>query len=259
MDEKARQPEFMRPGIGNRFQEETKYSPDRIGGYTLDWNTFPDPFKSYREPLGVISIPEPEFPGDSDLWAALRRRRSRRIYERRTELPVKMLSPLLWATQGITKSHGDSLFRTAPSAGGLFPVETYLNVRLVEGLEPGIYHFRPGRFDLEFLKRGQFSGVLTEASLGQGIVSAAQVTFIWSAVLARSKWKYRQRAYRYIYLDAGHICQNLYLAGEALGLGICAVGAFFDDHVNQIIGLDGEDETVIYMATVGEIREDPRE
>ena len=162
---------------------------------------------------------------------------------------------LLWATQGITEKYGDTLFRSAPSAGGLFPVETYLNVRLIEGLEGGIYHFRPERFDLEFLKRGEFSRSLADAALNQEIVATAQVTFIWSAVLPRSKWKYRQRAYRYIYLDAGHICQNLYLAGEALGLGVCAIGAFFDDDANEIVSLDGIDETVIYMATVGKISE----
>ena len=74
---------------------------------------------------------------------------------------------------------------------------------------------------------------------------------IWSGLIARGRWKYRQRAYRYIYLDAGHVAQNLYLAGEALGLGICAVGAFYDDDVNRIVNLDGTEETVIYMATIG--------
>jgi SagB-type dehydrogenase family enzyme len=87
------------------------------------------------------------------------------------------------------------------------------------------------------------------------IVRGAQVTFIWSAVMARSKWKYRQRAYRYIYIDAGHIAENLYLAGEALGLGVCGIGALFDDMVNELVGLDGFKETVVYMATVGSIRE----
>ncbi|MBP1734321.1 MAG: nitroreductase [Deltaproteobacteria bacterium] len=255
MVQEKKQPDFMKPGIGNKFQEETKYTPERIGGYTLDWEAFPDQFKNYESPLAVIALPQPEFTGDPDLWKALYRRRSRRVYRPEESLPLVALSALLWATQGITEKHGDSLFRAAPSAGGLFPVETYLNVRLVEGLETGIYHFRPGRFDLEFLKRGEFSRPLAAAALGQGIVATAQVTFVWSAALPRSKWKYRQRAYRYIYLDAGHICQNLYLAGEALGLGICAIGAFFDDHVNDIIGIDGNEETAIYMATVGKIFE----
>jgi len=79
----------------------------------------------------------------------------------------------------------------------------------------------------------------------------AQVTFLWSALVERAKWKYEQRAYRYIYLDAGHIAQNLYLAGEALDLGVCAIAAFFDDEVNRLIGLDGIEETILYMAAVG--------
>lgn len=256
MGQEKKQPEFMKPGIGNKFQEETKYTPDRIGGYTLDWQTFPDPFKSYDSPLAVIALPKPELTGDPDLWKALHKRRSRRMYKSADSLTLGTLSALLWATQGITERYGDNFFRTAPSAGGLFPVETYLNIRLVEGLKPGIYHFRPGRFDLEFLKEGELSRTLAEAALGQGIVASAQVTFIWSAILPRSKWKYRQRAYRYIYLDAGHICQNLYLSGEALGLGVCAIGAFFDDDANEVVGLDGTDETVIYMASVGKIREE---
>ena len=253
MSEEKKQPDFMKPGIGNQFQEETKYTPERIGGYSLDWKDFPDPFKDYESPLAIVDLPRPELTDDPNLWKALTKRRSKRIYRNTERLTLGELSVLLWATQGITEKYGDTLFRTTPSAGGLFPIETYLNIRFVEGLEEGIYHFRPGKFDLEFLKKGEFSRMLAEAALGQGIVAAAQATFIWSAILARSKWKYRQRAYRYIYLDAGHICQNLYLAGEAIGLGVCAIGAFFDDNVNQVVGVDGSDETVIYMATVGKV------
>ena len=245
----------MKPGIGTRFQEETKYTPEKIGGYALDWSTFPDRYKTYRNALAILSLPEPDLSGGPDLWKMLQRRRSRRSYKPGEALTLDALSLLLWATQGITWRYGDSLFRTAPSAGGLFPIETYLNVRSVEGLEPGIYHFRPPTFDMELLKKGDHSRTLAEAALGQTIVLGAQVTFIWSAVLERSKWKYRERAYRYIYLDAGHIAQNLYLAGEALGLGVCAIGAFFDDDANGIIGVDGTDETVIYMATAGKVRE----
>ena len=92
---------------------------------------------------------------------------------------------------------------------------------------------------------------VAEAALGQTVVLAAQVTFIWTAVVERSRWKYRQRAYRYLYLDAGHVGENLYLAAGALGLGCCAIGAFYDDRANGIIGVDGAEETVIYLATVG--------
>jgi SagB-type dehydrogenase family enzyme len=238
-------------GIGEVFQAETKYTPERLAGHFLDWRYQPDPFKSYDNPLARVPLPEPLFAGDKDLSKLLSRRRSRRDYERGGAVSLENLSLLLWATQGITARYGDTLFRTAPSAGGLFPIETYLNVRAVEGLDQGIYHFRPHKFDLEFLRKGDFARELAQSALDQEVVSNAQATFIWSALVARSKWKYRQRAYRYIYIDAGHIAQNLYLAGEALGLGVCTIGAFFDDRVNGIIGLDGAEETVIYMGTVG--------
>ena len=238
-------------GIGETFQEETKYTPERLSGHFLDWRNQPDPFKSYDNPLARISLPDVPLTGERNLWNLLSTRRSRRDYKKGDAVSLETLSLLLWATQGVTARYGETLFRTAPSAGGLFPIETYLNVRAVEGLNQGIYHFRPHKFDLELLRKGDFARELAETALGQEVVSDAQVTFIWSALVARSKWKYRQRAYRYIYLDAGHIAQNLYLAGEALGLGVCGIGAFFDDRVNGIIGLDGVEETVIYMGTVG--------
>jgi SagB-type dehydrogenase family enzyme len=98
---------------------------------------------------------------------------------------------------------------------------------------------------------------LQRAALYQDLVGHAQVTFIWSAIVERARWKYRQRAYRYIYLDAGHIAQNLYLAAEAFDMGVCAIGAFFDDDVNRLMGFDGTEETVIYMATAGLKVRDP--
>jgi SagB-type dehydrogenase family enzyme len=242
------------PGIGRMFQNQTKYTPEKLGGHTLDWGSMPEPYKEYAGSLALVPLPKPEFSVKEDLWTLLNRRRSRREYIMSRVLKLGALSTLLWATQGFTARYGDTYFRTAPSAGGLYPVETYLNVRAVESVPPGIYHFRPQNFDLELLKEGNHAPDLTEAALHQAIARSAQVTFIWSAILARSKWKYRERAYRYIYLDAGHIAQNLYLAGEALGLGVCGVGAFFDDQVNGIVGLDGVEETAVYLATVG-IRE----
>jgi SagB-type dehydrogenase family enzyme len=240
-----------RVGIGEQFQQETKYNPDAMEGHTLDWDRQPEPYKNYAAPLAIIPLPEPDLSGDPNLWQLLARRRSRREYDAERSLTSAKLSSLLWATQGVTARYGEVLFRTAPSAGGLYPVETYLFVRAVEGFEPGIYHFRPQAFDLEFLKKGDYARQLAEAAHGQTLVMAANVTFIWTALVERSRWKYRQRAYRYIYLDAGHIGENLYLAGGALGLGVCAIGAFFDDEANSIIGVDGIEETVIYMATVG--------
>jgi SagB-type dehydrogenase family enzyme len=151
----------------------------------------------------------------------------------------------------MTAKEGGWYFRAAPSAGGLYPIETYVLARAIEGLDRGIYHFRPHLFDLELIKAGSFETMLAEAALGQDMIRDAQATFIWTAIVARSMWKYRQRAYRYIYMDAGHIAENLYLAGTAAGLGVCAVGAFFDDLVNGLIEVDGVEETTVYLAAVG--------
>jgi len=237
--------------IGEKFQEETKYTPDRMGGHYLDWEHLPERYKNYPGSIQKIKLPEVKFGKDANLWETVLNRRSVRNYRPDLTLPLGTLSTLLWATQGITAEAGDYQLRSAPSAGGLYPIETYLLARAVDGLKPGIYHFRPYAFDLEFIKPGDFSKALAQAALGQGMVAAAQVTFIWTAIVERSKWKYRQRAYRYIYLDAGHIAQNLYLAGTAEGLGICGIGALYDDVVNGIIGVDGVEETVLYMASVG--------
>jgi SagB-type dehydrogenase family enzyme len=238
-------------GVGDRFQQETKYDPGKLRGHTLEWSRRPQPYKDYKAPLAIISLPKPDTTTEANIWRLLSSRRSRRDYDARRTLRPEALSALLWATQGITARYGETLFRTAPSAGGLYPVETYLFLRAVEGLEPGIYHFRPHGFDLELLRKGDQSRELARAALGQMMVMDAQCTVIWTALVERSKWKYRQRAYRYIYLDAGHIAQNLYLAAEAMGLGVCAIGALFDDKVNGLIGVDGVEETVIYMASVG--------
>jgi SagB-type dehydrogenase family enzyme len=237
--------------IGQKFQQETKYTPHNLGGHDADWARIPERYKNYQEPVRRCELPEPHFAEGFGLWDVLRRRRSERNYYAALRLPLDVLSVLLWATQGITAGTSSYQLRTAPSAGGLYPIETYLMARAVEGLDQGFYHFRPHTFDLEFIRSGDFGNALAEATLGQEMIAEAQVTFLWTAVVERSRWKYRQRAYRYIYLDAGHIAQNLYLAGTALDLGVCAVGAFFDDRVNELIGVDGAEETVLYMASVG--------
>ncbi len=241
-------------GVGDRFQKETKYRPRSIGVQRLNWEAKPASFKSHEEALSIIPLPEPEPKQTNDLWQLLQDRRSRRTYDRKRPLSLGALSVLLWATQGVTAGHGETLFRTAPSAGALYPIETYLFARAIEDLETGIYHFRPEHFDLEYLCRGDCSPELTLAALGQNMVETAPVTFLWTALIERSKWKYEQRAYRYIYLDAGHIAENLYLAGEALGMGVCTIGAFFDDPVNALLGVDGKKEFILYMATVGHPR-----
>lgn len=158
---------------------------------------------------------------------------------------------MLWASQGITGTAGKSSFRTAPSAGALYPIETYISVQRVEGLESGIYHLDVPRLELEFLQPGDYADDFALSALNQPLLSNAAVVFIWTTIYRRNLSKYGDRGLRYICLDAGHICQNLLLAAEANGCGGCAVAAFFDDEINEILGIDGMEETAIYMAGIG--------
>jgi SagB-type dehydrogenase family enzyme len=121
----------------------------------------------------------------------------------------------------------------------------------VSKLERGVYHYSVRAHKLDELQRGDLRRQITQAALGQDMCATAAAVFVWSAVFERCKWKYGQRAYRYVYLDAGHIAENLALAAVSLNLGSCEIGALFDDEVNAILGIDGEQESTILMAVVG--------
>jgi SagB-type dehydrogenase family enzyme len=239
----------MSEGIGDRFQKETKYTRPKLGG---PLRTRPRPDAAAGRPAAEnwIRLDPPSKEDSPPLWDVLARRRSVRTFKE-TPLPLSHLSRLLWAAQGITKRMYGHDLRTAPSAGALYPVETYLAVHNVEGLGPGIYHYDVQSHALELVSAGDFRADVAEAALGQTFTASANVVFIWTAVFGRSKVKYRERAYRYVYLDAGHIAQNLALAAVALDLGSCQIAALFDDEVNTLVGADGEQESVIYMTAVG--------
>lgn len=214
--------------------------PRRIGTY-----------KAYPNPLARIELPAPAREGGAGLWKSLQERASVRDYGLGA-LTLGEVSQLLWASQGITREHGEWQFRTAPSAGALYPIETYLGVNRVDGLTGGLYHYEIRFHRLAFLREDPLVGMgLTRAALGQTVCQRAALVLIWTAVIARSARKYGERAYRYIYMDAGHVAQNVYLASTGLGLGCCAIGAFFDDEVNAVLDVDGREETTIYMATIG--------
>jgi SagB-type dehydrogenase family enzyme len=121
----------------------------------------------------------------------------------------------------------------------------------VQGIEPGLYHYVVEGHELEQLRAGDLRQVVAQAALDQLVASRAGVVFIWTAIFERSQWKYKQRAYRYVYLDAGHIAQNVALGAVALGLGSCQIAAFYDKETNILLGVDGRDESAIYMTAVG--------
>jgi SagB-type dehydrogenase family enzyme len=236
-------------GIGDKYQQETKYEPERMTGHRLVWETKPALYKEYPE-SDKFELPSFELNQPLSLDRALRQRKSIRNFQDKAISKGK-LSYLLWASTGIQRIEDGYEFRTAPSAGALYPIETYLIVNNVRKLESGIYHYSVRSHKLEQLKVGDFKHSITAAALGQGMCAAAAAVFVWSAVFERSKWKYSQRAYRYIYLDAGHIAENLSLAAVSLNLGSCEVGAIYDDQVNAILDIDGIDESVLCMAVVG--------
>jgi SagB-type dehydrogenase family enzyme len=239
-------------GIGDTFQQETKYRRGRLPGGRLDWANKPATYKHYPSaPKIPLSVPLTE--GGAPLWDTLRERRSVRRFQD-APLQEQDLSQLLWAAQGITRPGQGAGFRTAPSAGALYPVETYLVIHTVEGIKPGVYHYAVERHALDQLRTGNFRVEIARAALDQQIAAWANVVFVWTAVLARSKWKYKQRAFRYVYLDAGHIAQNVALAAVALGLGSCQIAALYDDEANELLGVDGVEESVIYMAVIGRPR-----
>jgi len=204
-----------------------------------------------REKQGKVTpLPEPMISGGNGVWDTIAARRSVREYGH-SPLALRELSQLLWAMQGITAVRYGHGFRAAPSAGALYPVDTYAVVHKVEDLGPGVYRYMPGEHALEAIRSGDFRTQARQAALGQSMASDAPVLFVWTAVPGRSIPKYGQRAYRYVYLDAGHIAQNLALAAAAMGLGSCQIGALFDDLSNELVGADGEREAVLYMSPVG--------
>lgn len=253
---------------GRVFQDETSYHREAMEEHELDWRSKPPTYKFYNH-VPVISLPTPapaldEYPAP-DIFTCVARRRSVRSFGA-TPVSLLELSRLLWASAGITTSyitpHGQDFYRAAPTAGALYPIETYVVANKVEGLEPGLYHYRVAGLDilerpivegshaLEQLRTGDLRSEIAAAALDQLMCARAGVVFVWTAVFARSIWKYRERAYRYFYLDAGHMAAQLSLTAVAQGLGSCPIAAFYDDEVNTLLAVDGETEGVIYMTAV---------
>jgi SagB-type dehydrogenase family enzyme len=240
----------MSEGIGNRFQQETKYVIGRSFDAGLRRIARPDTQKKHLN-LQLLKLPEPVAPADmTSLDQALRTRRSVRDYAA-SPITLNQLSYLLWASDGVSCKHFGQQFRTAPSAGATYPIETYLVANKVDGLNEGIYHYLATSHSLEELSSGSFGKAIAKAALDQEMCAEAAVVFVWTAVFERSLRRYGQRCYRYIYLDAGHIAENLALTAVAMSLGSCQIGAFYDDEVNKLLDVDGVEESVVYMSVVG--------
>ncbi len=215
----------------------------------LNWGEQPARYKTYAD-AKQIELPDPKNYKGLSLESAIATRRSQRDYLN-APLSLVDLSRLLHLACGITHATGE--LRAAPSAGALYPLEVYPVVHRVEGLQSGIYHYAVEQHKLELLQPGDFRAQVVTAGLGQNFLGQASVCFVISAIFQRTQWKYHERTYRYVLMEAGHMGQNLYLGATSLGLGACAIGAFLDDALNHLLGLDGQKEAALYLITVGRV------
>ncbi len=234
---------------GERFHHETSLTwRGVIGDVFRSKPKKPPQYKNYPGSK-IIKLPKPVYHGIT-LEESIEKRRSVRNYSGKP-LTLSQLSQLLFSAQGITGKLYDQSLRTAPSAGALYPIEVYVIVNSVEGLTRGIYHYAVLNHSLELVKSGDFRKEITAVGLEQEMLGDADVTFVLSAIFDRVRHKYGERGFRYAYIEAGHISQNIYLQAVSLGLGSVSVGAFLDEEINKLIGIDGQTEAVIYLHAVG--------
>ena len=242
----------MNETTGQRFMNETRYAFLEASDQE---KRLPQPPLEHRFEGGdPIALPRPETLADPEFGVRrlIEARRSLRTFSPEP-FSLEDLAYLLWCTQGVMRVVPDkATFRTVPSAGARHPFETILLVNRVDTLEPGLYHY--AALEHQLIPLSSDAGIaeqLASACHGQEMVQSAPVTFFWAADEYRTAWRYSGRSLRYIHLDAGHVCQNLYLGAESIGGGACGIAAFFDEKVNALLGLSGTDLYVVYLAAAG--------
>ena len=234
--------------IGPRFHLETSFGHEGFKGKSVSWGKTLPLYKEYPD-AKVVRLPAPE-ESVAPLVDALNLRKSVRSFSDEA-VSMEQLSRLLQSADGITHGWGGMAMRTAPSGGALYPVNLYVAVSKVEGLEAGIYHFQPPDSTLELIEAGDFDARLRAAAFDQECVGSSPVAVILTARFERSTKKYADRGYRYTYIEAGAICQNIYLQATALKLGTVAVGAFNDDALNELLKIGGREEASLLIMPVG--------
>lgn len=211
--------------------------------------------KPYDENKPLIDLIPPENfnIGKKSILDVINRRISRRNYTEEA-LSLEELSFLLWCTQGVKKTFKDKagVLRTVPSAGAKSPFETYLVINRVEGIEPGLYRYISFSHKLLFIKDIENAETkIGELAYDQMFVGKGAVIFCWVAIPYRTEWRYTILAHKFIAVDLGHVCENLYLACEAIDLGTVAVGYYEQNKFDALLELDGKDELVVLIAPVG--------
>jgi SagB-type dehydrogenase family enzyme len=238
--------------IGKEFLEKTK---EKYFVETDQEKGVPRPALEleYDKSIPLIELPKPAEIKikDKNLRECIEKRKSVREYSNKP-LTLEELSYLLWCTQGIREITSRHILKNVPSAGARHPFETYILVKNVESLKPGLYRFIGTKHALiEINLKENIAQKIKAACGGQELFDPAAAVFIWVAIAYRMTWRYWERGYRYIFIDAGHVCQNLYLAGESIDCGVCAVDSYADDELNNLLGLDGVNQFAVYMGVVG--------
>lgn len=249
---KAQKPKAER--IGDDFVQLTRYiyasKSDQECGLTR-----PDAIKARSgEIFPLPAIGKLDFQNLS-LQDAIQQRRSLRKYSDQPLSPEE-LSFLLWAGSWArnfrSSERMEITFRNVPSAGSRHPLETFVDLRRVSGFKPGLYYYHPIKHCLVLVDSDpQTQEAILEGCFRQEMIQSSAVNFIYTALPYRTVWRYGQRGYRYLYLDAGHVGQNVHLAAEAIEAGVCMIGAYMDEAMNDALKLDGIEEFVIYICAVG--------
>lgn len=224
-------------------------------GSVSNWGQPVELYKSYPGSR-TLALPPVALDGRLDTGLATARaivtRRSIRAYAP-TPMTIDELSRLLFLTSGITAGLHGNARRAAPSSGALYPIELYPVVHRVDGIEPGVYHYAYREHALELVRAGDFRAPVVEQGIAQEFLGECGVVLFVTMILQRMRPKYQDRSYRYGLLEAGHVGENAYLAATSMGLGACGIGAFMDDAINEMLGVDGVEEAVVYMLAAGKV------
>lgn len=243
---------FLRADDWEMWGDEKHESDQRKG---LPRAAVEKPFPVDAQLIDLVA-PEDISIGTMPIRDVIARRKSRRKFLPQS-LSLEELSFLLWATQGVRDkgefSDGIRTLRNVPSGGSLHTFETYLFISRVAGVAPGLYRYLPLEHKLLFMSTNITAEQVSEACGGQNFAGDCAVTFIWTTIPYRMEWRYTIVSHKVIAIDAGHLCQNLYLASESIGCGTCAIGAYSQSKIDALLGVDGEDEFTIYLAPVGKI------
>ena len=235
--------------VGVIYHQWSKPGVIDVFGSVANWGQPVELYKAYPG-ARIVALPEPRLEGGLPTARAIATRRSTRSY---SDQPMSLdeLSRFLFLTSGISADRFGNARRTAPSSGALYPIEVYPIVHNVDGVERGVYHYAYREHALELVRTEDMRSRVVEQGLGQEFLGQCGAVLFVTMILQRMRPKYQDRSYRYGLLEAGHVGENAYLAATEMGLGACGVGAFMDDAMNEMLGVDGVEEAVVYMLAVG--------